>query len=262
MVKHSLAKLNDSPFVKKPFGGLNADVLRLTAMAFMLLDHTRVIAPEGNAWMNYVGRLAFPIFAFQISEGFIHTSDFKKYLLRLLGFAVISEIPFNVFCSSQWLFPQYQNVLFTFALSLIALWLVDRAKKEPTLPKTAGADIGVAVIVFLAELLKVDYGGAGIVIVVAFYLFRGFPFAFLLQLATMFTVFVFFYPGRTVFFKIQDFIFSIPVQSFSLFSLLPIWLYNGKKGRAGVLLKYASYGFYPIHIAVLCIVRYVLRNII
>ncbi len=261
-MKRSLAKLNNSPFVKKPFGGINADVLRLMAIAFMISDHMRAAVSDGNMWMNYVGRLAFPIFAFQISEGFIHTSDFKKYLLRLLGFAVISEIPFNVFCSSEWLFPQYQNVLFTFVLSLIALRLIDWVKKEPTLPKTAGAGIGVTAIVFLAELLKVDYGGAGIVTVVAFYLFRGFPFAFLLQFATMFSVFVFFYPGRPVLFKIQDFVFSIPVQSFSLLSLLPIWLYNGKKGRGGRLLKYASYGFYPLHIAILCVIRYVLKNVV
>ncbi len=262
MVKNILEKFQNTPFVKKPFGGLNGNTLRLLAIVFMIFDHTRVAVVDGNMWMNYMGRLAFPIFAFQISEGFIHTSNFKKYLLRLLVFALISEIPFNVFCSSELFFPQYQNVLFTFILSIIALKLLDLAKKEPTLPKVAGAGIGVVAIVFLAEVLEVDYGGAGVIIVVAFYLFRNFPFAFILQFATMFLVFIFFYPGRPVFFKIQDFIFHIPVQAFSLLSLIPIWLYNGKKGGGGKLLQYATYGFYPVHIAVLCIIRYVLKNIV
>lgn len=261
-MKDTLNKFSNSPFVKKPFGGLNGNVLKILAVVFMILDHTRVAVVDGNMWMNYIGRLSFPIFAFMISEGFIHTSNFKKYLLRLTVFAVISEIPFNVFCSSKTFFPQYQNVLFTFVLSVLALVLIDFAKKEPTLAKVAGAGLGTVIIVFLAEVLKVDYGGAGVVIVVAFYLFRNFPFAFLVQFVTMFAVFILFYPGRPVFFKIRDLIFCIPVQSFALFSFIPIWLYNGKKGRGGKFLQYGTYGFYPVHIAVLCVVRYLLKNIV
>lgn len=261
-MKDTLNKFSNSPFVKKPFGGLNGNVLKILAVVFMILDHTRVAVVDGNMWMNYIGRLSFPIFAFLISEGFIHTSNFKKYLLRLTVFAVISEIPFNVFCSSKTFFPQYQNVLFTFVLSVLALVLIDFAKKEPTLAKVAGAGLGTVIIVFLAEVLKVDYGGAGVVIVVAFYLFRNFPFAFLVQFVTMFAVFILFYPGRPVLFKIRDLIFCIPVQSFALFSFIPIWLYNGKKGSGGKFLQYGTYGFYPVHIAVLCVVRYLLKNIV
>lgn len=261
-MKSSLVKFNNSPFVKKPFGGLDGTVLKLLAITFMIFDHTRVALFDGNFWMNYVGRLAFPIFAFQIAEGFVHTRSFKKYLSRLLIFAVISEIPFNVFCSSEMFFPQYQNVLFTFVFGILALRLLEFAKKEPTLAKVAGAGVGVIVIAILAEVLKVDYGVAGVIIVVAFYLFRNFPFAFVLQFATVFLVFFFFCPGRPVFFKIHEFIFHVPVQVFALFSFIPIWFYNGKKGKGGKLLQYISYGFYPVHIALLCIIRYVLRNII
>ncbi len=261
-MKNGLKKFSNSPFVKKPFGGLDGNALRLIAVIFMILDHTRVAVVDGNMWMNYLGRMAFPIFAFQIAEGFVHTSNLKKYVFRLLVFAVISEVPFNVFCSSELFFPQYQNVLFTFLLSIGALKLLEMVKKEPTLPRMAGVGIGVTLIVFLAEVLKLDYGGAGVVIVVAFYLFRNFPFAFLAQFATLFVVFVFFYPGRPILFKVQDFIFSIPVQVFSLFSVIPIWLYNGKKGRGGKIVQYGSYGFYPVHIALLCILRYVLKNVV
>lgn len=255
-------KSENSPFVKKPFGGINSNLLRLSAVVCMLLDHSRAALVDGNMWMNYLGRLAFPIFAFQIAEGFLHTSDLKKYMLRLLGFALISEIPFNIFCSSEIFFPNYQNVLFTFVLSVTALKLLDLVKKEPTLFKIAGAGIGVTVIVFLAQVLKVDYGGAGVVVVVAFYLFRNFPFAFIAQFITLFIVFIFFYPGRPVFFEINDVIFKIPVQTFSLFSLVPIWLYNGKRGKGGKLLQYSFYGFYPAHIALLCLIRYFLKNVV
>ena len=252
----------NSPFARKPFGGISGNFLKLFAIALMILDHTRAAIIDGNIWMNYLGRLAFPIFAFLISEGFIHTSDFKKYLLRLLSFAVISEIPFNVLCSSEMFYPQYQNVLFTFVLSVIALKILEFAKEKPTLPKFAGAGFCVVIIVFLAEMLKLDYGGAGIIIVVAFYLFRDFPFAFLAQLATMAAVFVFFYPGREIFFKLGEYILHFPVQTLAIFSLIPIWLYNGKKGRGGKLVQYAGYAFYPLHIALLCVLRYVLKNVV
>lgn len=254
-------KLKNSPFVKKPFGGINGDLLRLLAIISMTIDHTRV-AVDGDMWMKYVGRLAFPVFAFQIAEGFIHTSNLKKYFLRILIFAIVSEIPFNVFCSSEVFFPQYQNVLVTFALSIVALKLVQMAKKEPAPLKIAGAGLSVAFIVFLAEVLHVDYGGAGVVIVVAFYLFRDFPFAFLAQFATVFIVFVFFYPGRPVLLGFGDSIFRLPVQAFALFSFVPIWLYNGKKGKKSKILQYGFYSFYPAHIALLCVIRYVLKNVI
>ena len=261
MVKETLKRMQNTPFLKLPFGGINADFLRFTAVIFMLLDHSWTAFIPGNNWLNYLGRMAFPIFAFQISEGFIHTSDIKKYFLRLLVFALVSEIPFNVFCASEIFFPHYQNILFTFLLSIVALEIVKTVKKDPTVLKVTMGFIGVAIVVISAEILKVDYGAAGVVTVLAFYLFRDFPCAFLAQFATLFFVFVFLYPGRPVLFGFRGEIYSFPVQIFSLFSLIFIWLYNGKKGKKNKALQYGFYAFYPLHIALLCVVRFVLNNV-
>ena len=120
----------NSPLTKIPFGGLTSNMLRVIAVILMLSDHIWATYMSLGNWMTYIGRIAFPIFAFQIAEGFVHTSNFKKYALRLLGFALVTEIPFNLFYSSRWFNPYHQNVLFTLLLGLLAIYVLDNLKKN------------------------------------------------------------------------------------------------------------------------------------
>ena len=92
--------------------------LHLLAMALMLYDHLWGTIVPGNDWLTCVGRIAFPIFAFLIVEGYFHTRNFKKYMVRLLLFAVLSELPFNLAMGSRLFYPLHQNVLWSFLLSL------------------------------------------------------------------------------------------------------------------------------------------------
>ena len=89
--------------------GLTAAHLRILALFLMLLDHLWGTVVPGNDWMTYVGRMAFPIFAFQAAEGYHHTHDFKGYCRRLAIFAAVSEIPFNLMIFSSPIFPFHQN---------------------------------------------------------------------------------------------------------------------------------------------------------
>ena len=82
----------NSPLVKFPFGGLTSNMLRTIAVLLMLSDHIWATYMSLGNWMTYIGRMAFPIYAFQIAEGFIHTKDFKKYALRLLAFEILLQI--------------------------------------------------------------------------------------------------------------------------------------------------------------------------
>ena len=78
---------------------MSAFGLKIIAIITMIIDHLGYAIFGEFSFFNYIGRIAFPIFAFQISEGYIHTKNLKKYFLRLFLFAIISQIPFMLFHS-------------------------------------------------------------------------------------------------------------------------------------------------------------------
>ena len=246
----------NSPLLKIPFGGLTANMLRTIAVLLMLSDHIWATAMSFGNWMTYIGRLAFPIFAFQIAEGFVHTSNFKKYALRLLGFAIVTEIPFNFFYSSRWFNPYHQNVLFTLLLGLLAIKVIDGLKKD-----RSGKNIGLSALYLFLILIAsvigfVDYGHLGMLTVVMFYLIRDFPFAWLGQLVGMILINITFFEGLV--FPVEFFgkTFEIPSQGFAVFALIPIWLYGRKKGRSSKIIQYGFYAFYPVHMLVLYLIKH------
>ena len=236
-------------------GVINADVLRVVAVGTMIIDHIWQAGLVEARWFNWIGRLAFPIFAFQIAEGYAKTSNVKRYALRLFAFALISEIPFNIFCADWVFYPDYQNVIFTLLMGLMAIIAIDKAKKEPAVKNICLFGMIAVIIVILAELLLVDYGAAGVLTVIAFYLFRDFKYARVMQLLSMIIIFVLVFPGNTFAVKLFGSVLFLPVQIFALLSLIPIWLYNGKKGLHSKALQYGFYVIYPLHLLVIYFVK-------
>ena len=109
---------------------ISASVLHILAMIFMLFDHLWATIIPGNQWLTCLGRLAFPLFAFMIVEGYFHTSSLQRYVLRLFIFALISEIPFNLMYSSSFIYPYHQNVIWTLLLGLSLIHLNEIAAKK------------------------------------------------------------------------------------------------------------------------------------
>jgi len=227
---------------------LNAVHLRYLALGLMLLDHLWATVVPGNNWMTYVGRLAFPIFAFQAAEGYYHTADFTQYCKRLLLFGLLSEIPFNWMLSSSWIYPFHQNVMFTLLLGLLALRAVEMAR-EGKKPLWLLAAFGWCL---LGAVTFVDYGAYGVMMVLVFGLSRRLPYAKLFQLAAMILINVVLMEGQMLIVFGREF----PVQGFAVLALLPIWLYNGEKGRRSKALQTGFYLFYPIHMLILAAIRY------
>jgi len=242
--------------MKKSFG-INAMQLKILAMAFMLCDHMWATIIHGNNWMTCVGRLAFPIFAFQIAEGYAHTHDRKAYRRRMLLWALISEIPFNLMTGGGLINPFHQNVMFTFWLALLLLGPIERAVKR------GGAmggliSLGWTLLGFLVgTITMVDYYGYGILMVILFYISRKAPAKKLLQLIAMYWINFRMMGGLVYPFELLGREFFFPQQGFALLALIPIWLYNGQQGPYNKTIRRVCYAFYPAHIMALVLIGWI-----
>lgn len=210
--------------------------------------------------MTCAGRLAYPIFAFLLAEGYAHTSSFRRYASRLLFWAVVSEIPFNLMYSSQAIYPYHQNVLWTLLIALCAMRLADlvREKLPVWLGLPAALGIGGAAAL-LAALAMTDYFAAGVLTVFAFYLFRGeglWRKAGLL--VCLWWIHVKLLGGLFYPIELFGFQFELVQQGFALLALIPIWLYRGRQGLHSRGFKLFCYAFYPGHMLVLALLQSIL----
>ena len=104
--------------------------LHIMAMLFMLCDHLWGTIVPGNDWLTCIGRLTFPIYAFMLVEGYFHTKNLKKYVHRLLVFAILSEIPFNLAMGSSIFYPIHQNVLWSFLIAIGLIHWNEKVRKR------------------------------------------------------------------------------------------------------------------------------------
>ena len=238
--------------MKKTRFGLDSTALRLLAILFMVLDHLWATVVPGNLWLTCLGRLAFPIFAFQLCEGYRHTSDYRRYRRRLLVFALLSEIPFNLFYAGSVIFPFHQNVLFTLLLGLLAMRQADRLRREEGIKKKSLRCLALLLIFAGGVVLFPDYGLMGVMTVLCFFVFRDHR---LFQLAAMAVLNIIAFKGQTIPISLFGRAFDFPIQGFALLALPLIWLYNGEKGRGGKGLRLFWYIFYPLHMLALYFIQ-------
>lgn len=235
---------------------LTAAVLHIIAMTLMLMDHLWATLLPAREWLTCAGRVAFPIFAFMAVEGYFHTRSFKKYILRMLLFAVLSEIPFDLMYGGTWFYPVHQNVLWTFLLSLLGVWLMEQVRKKG---KT-WMYLLVCVLVVLAGLVlgtlcMVDYYGVGVLTVFVFYFLHGRKWwCFLGQLAALYWLNVELLGGLMYPVQLFGMEFELCQQGLALLALILIWLYRGRQGYHSKPFQYLCYAFYPVHMLLLVVV--------
>ncbi len=239
--------------MKPKFPDISGLTLHLLAMGLMVCDHLWATIIPGNAWLTWVGRLTYPIFAFLLVEGYSHTRNLKTYKQRLLVFALLSEIPFNLMYSASVIYPFQQNVMWTLLLGLVCLESMDKAKKrwKPLWAYPISA-LEAAGYILLATLTLVDYSGYGVMTILVFYFFRGRKwYHFLGQFMGLYLINWQLIGGLTVPIAFLGLSMEIPQQGMAIFSLLPIWCYRGRQGYHSKAIQYFCYGFYPVHMLIL-----------
>ena len=201
--------------------GLSGSALKIIALVSMTMDHIAYYLMEHGSLMydlmRTVGRMAFPIFAFLLVEGYGHTRSTRKYALSLLAFALISEIPW-------WLLnhDNTHNVFFTLLLGLIAIEGMSKIDNKPLL-----WCVLMITICAIATFLHVDYEYSGILLICAFHIFQPDKVMKCL-LATLF-------------------MYQYGVIGLWL-GLAVILCYNGQRGFIkGQYAKYLCYAYYPLH---------------
>lgn len=225
--------------------GISSAVLKWLAVLSMLIDHFAIAVYSfipGRSMEIYkllrdVGRIAFPIYCFLLVEGFFHTKSVWKYLRNLALFAIVSEIPFNMAIFGEIFYVKGQNVYFTLALGLCAMILLN-CFAGFRIPRLLAQAVIIAVFLFLGEYLEVDYHWKGIAYIVLFYYLKK------LNLRTGITALV----GAAA--------FAI-YEPAAVLAFIPIYFYNGKRGRQP---KYLFYAVYPLHLAVFGVLRFWLKG--
>ena len=230
--------------------------LHLLAMAFMLLDHMWATVVPGNAWMTCVGRLAFPIFAFLIAEGYFHTKNLKKYMLRLLLCALVSEIPFNLMYAGRIFYPIHQNVLWSFLLALFLIRWNEKLRDARLWRRCVRFGLSLLAGFLIGTLTCVDYYGYGIMMGLGFWFFRGRSWWQILgQIIGLYWINVELMGGLVYEFEALGRVWVLHQQGLALLALIPIWLYTGRKGYDRPWFRRACYLFYPAHMLMLALLR-------
>ena len=207
--------------------------------------------------MRMAGRLAFPIFAFMAVEGYFHTHSFKKYAQRMLIFALLSEIPFDLMYGGTWFYPVHQNVIWTLLIGLLGIRAMEAVREKGKTWLYLLTCVVVTVLGFaLGTLGMVDYYGMGVLTVFVFYFLRGREWWKLLgQIAALYWINVSLIGGQIFPIELFGLEFEVCEQGLALLSLVPIWLYRGRQGHHSKVFQYACYAFYPVHMLILGLIQ-------
>ena len=189
--------------------------------------------------MRVIGRIALPIFAFCVAEGYLHTRNRKKYLLRLGVFALVSEIPFDLVTAGKLLEFGHQNIMLTFFWAILGLLCYDALREKL---KKGGLVLGILVLLLFAGaslILGLDYNFLAVGLIFLYYLLRDKALLWRNAAGMAFNILL----------RNKD------IYWFGLLGFLPIFLYNGQKGRG---LKWLFYLFYPGHLLLIWGIRLLL----
>ena len=210
----------------------------------MLIDHAGLALFPAVGLFRCVGRISFPLYCFLIAQGCRHTRDIRAYARRLLLLAILSEIPFDLLIFGHMASFVEQNVLFSLLLGLLAIYASELLKAKPYYAPMANISLCLC-----AMLANVSYGWLSIVLCLSMYAAGGNK-----AKLTLLT------GGSLLLYSLSLLLSGVTaswvlVSFCSLFSLIPLLLYNGRRGARSPIFTFLFYAAYPLHIILLLIVR-------
>lgn len=236
---------------------MNVKWLKIIAMLTMLIDHIGARLYPQIPFLRFIGRIAFVLYAFMASEGIKKTRNKEKYLGKLLLFAFLSEIPFDLSRKNMLFDWSYQNVIFTLFFGTFTLYVYEKTKNKLYLAITAV--LSMIVLIFM----KTDYCLLGIPLIVGLHLCnvendleRKFGIAFVVICFSLLNII--FYTDIKL---SLEFLRNISKSTFwihfgELMAIPILCSYNGLKGYKSKIFSWFYWLFYPGHAIILWLIKY------
>lgn len=223
---------------------LNGNDLKIIAVVAMTLDHIAEGFLPKQFWgyqvLRFIGRITGPTMMFLIAEGYRHTRDIRKYLARLGIFSLISWVPYALFEDGFWPVLDF-SVLSTLFLGLLSIYVWERSKWSMPVK---------AAVIYVLMLLAIpcDWSIFGVVLILIFHIYHDDKKKLLAGYYLVCT------------FIVGTQIASNGWNSFFQFGLLSVpglflWLYSRERGANTPISKWFFYGYYPLHLTILCYFR-------
>ena len=225
-------------------------VLKIIATILMTIEYSGVIIFDNNLVFRYFGRAAFPLFAFLLVEGYNHTKNDKKRLIRyalsLLILALLTEFLYDKLFFKETVYLGSQNPLFELILGLLCLFIYDKFSNSISKVFTV---IIVIYLAFMSDFLFINNGTLGILLLFGYYIIinlnikNKYKNLLYLLVDIIYIVLFYFTSGGNL------------LQIGVLLSLIPIALYNGEKGYKSKAIQYSFYLYYPILLLILLLFK-------
>ena len=229
---------------RKEEEAVSSFMLRCLALLSMLADHAGLALFPRIGAFRCAGRLAFPLYCFLLTQGYIHTRDRRAYARRLLLLAILSEIPFDLLIFGRVSSLVEQNVLFSLLLGLAAVWVVDRFEDAPT-----QAALGTLLVLLASMAARVSYGWLGAALCIGFYKLR--------ESRAMQALSILPIEGMYCLSLALSGVESswVLVSLCAMLAAIPVYLYSGKPGLRHRFISFLFYAAYPLHMIALLVIR-------
>lgn len=225
---------------------LTANHIKLIAILAMTADHLAWwLLPSysfNGQFVHFVGRLTAPLMCLFIAEGCRYTSNLKRYVVRLFIFAVLSHFPYIIYFGFKWY--STTSIIFTLLMGLFAVTFYKKYENKPIL-----SILFISLCCIVAY--RSDWSYIAVLWIVSAYILRDNKrqriLAFVVIGLLLYAVPQLLSSGFKVFYPF-GFLLAVPVML----------LYDGRRGRKSIFTKWGFYIYYPLHLLILALLRYII----